>query len=228
MAGGFPIFGSLSNPQNAITSAVLFISAGSGASGNNTKTAYSQLIAATSYDASLVDICLSLGAGAVAGFNAAFDLAIGSSGNEVPILSNILLENDYDVAATGGNSAHILLPLTIPAGSRLSMRCQVSAAYNGASTYVYINSCDLYSTSFTGTQFGAIDTIGFQSGSTIGTSVTAGSSANVKGSYAQLIALTSYDYIGYFLAFDYQSTSSSNSGFRTDIAVGSSGNEVVI
>src|SRR5271169_3535034 len=228
MAGGFPIFGSIANIQNAITSQVLFINAGSGASANNTKTAYTQLIASTTYDANLIDLCVGAGAGAVVGFNAACDLAVGASGSEVPILSNLLLENDYDVAATGANSPHILLPLPVPAGTRLSMRCQVSASYNAAGTYVFVNSLDLFETGFAGNQFGAIDTIGFQSGSTIGTSVTASATANVKGSYAQLIASTSVDYIGYFLAYDYQSTTGGNELFRTDIAVGVSGSETVI
>lgn len=227
MAGGFPIFGTIANIQNAITSQVLFITAGSGASGNNTKTAYTQLIASTSYDANMIDLCVGGGAGAVVGFNAAFDLAVGASGSEVPILSNLLLENDYDVAATGACSSHILLPLSVPAGSRLSMRCQVSTSYNGASTYVFINSLDLFDTGFTGSEFGAIDTIGFQSGSTKGTSVTASGTINVKGSYAQLIASTSYDYIGYFLAYDYQTSSGANEVFRTDIATGAPGSEAV-
>jgi hypothetical protein len=71
--------------------------------------------------------------------------------------------------------------------------------------------------------------MGFQSATTKGTTVTCAGSANTKGSYAQVTASTSYDYIGLGFALDSQALTSGNGAvWLMDIAIGAAASEKII
>jgi len=225
MAGGFPILGGLANPQSLGGGTIQ--AAGSGSiSANNTKGTYVQIAASTPADAVAIDVVFFVGF--QSRLNAAFDIAVGASGSEVVIVPDILVALDLETLALALVTPHMILPVMIPKGSRVAVRAQVNNNFSSANTFISVQSIDTYDGSFLESQPpGAIDVVGFNAAATTGTAVTGGGTANTKGSYSQLVAATAADYVGFFLALDYQSTTA-NVSFNIDIAIGASGSEVVI
>lgn len=165
---------------------------------------------------------------AVNGFEAvarsgAIDIGVGGSGSEVVIASKLLMNSvnaDYVTATV------IYLPIAIPAGTRISARCQCSDTSDSVSI-----SAILFQGSFSnGEGYAGVDAIGFLSGTTLGTAIDPGGTINTKGAYAQMISSTARDYAGFFFIFDNQSHDSTSgsvfASFLVDIAMGSSGSEV--
>lgn len=153
----------------------------------------------------------------------AVDIGVGASGSEVVIASNL-------VFGAGTQYQHwtfvVELPVSIPAGTRISARAQIDTASRTADSpnVILVG----YDGGFTQSEGGAgVDAIGFNAGTTAGTAVTGGT--NAKGSYAQLTASTTRDYIGLFGLLDVQGVASpSNNQMLMDVAVGASGSEKVI
>ena len=113
-----------------------------------------------------------------------------------------------------------LIPLTIPAGTRVSAR----SASNGTSGTGIINVSMVFLDGGFDTSCQAFlyDALG-GSATGVGAAVAGGNGA--KGAYTQVIASTTRDYCGIFITFDY--AGGVNCNFNTDIAFGSSGSEVV-
>lgn len=95
----------------------------------NTKGAYSQIVSSTFADIGGIFVVFdsqNTGSGSSNVFYSLIDIAVGGSGSEVVIVPNILLSLFL------GGSAAILggylpyMPIQIPSGSRLSVRCQSS------------------------------------------------------------------------------------------------------
>jgi len=107
---------------NLATSAGVAVTASGSA---NTKGAYAELIAATGLTSRWV--ILGIGIGTVA--DMAVDIAIGAGGSEVIVLPNFNLTNE-NVAP------YLVLPWTIPKGTRLAARCAASSG--GASIQVHM------------------------------------------------------------------------------------------
>lgn len=72
-----------------------------------------------------------------------------------------------------------------------------------------------------------VDALGFNAAATLGTACTPSASAFAKGSYAQLIAATAYDYVGFFVHLD-KGGQGTNNSYTLDIAIGGSGSEKII
>ena len=111
------------------------------------------------------------------------DLAIGASGSEQIILSNLAVA----FSAVGANAcrAHaqeIVLPITLPPGSVISARCQSSYASN-AGVYPTLPSSYNLPTAWTGSE---ITTYGADTANTAGTTLTANAASFVWGAYTQL------------------------------------------
>lgn len=92
----------------------------------NTKSAYAELIASTAFRYRWVNLafCGDAQSRNTAGINWLVDIAIGGSGSEIDVVSN------FHVATAETNDLPspicVPLPLTVPAGSRLSARVQCS------------------------------------------------------------------------------------------------------
>lgn len=86
----------------------------------NTKTAYVELTAATT--SAFSQLILMIEPFSASDANCLLDVAVGSAGSEVDIIENLLvpIESGHDV----GWTATAPLPVSIPAGSRLSFRFQ--------------------------------------------------------------------------------------------------------
>jgi hypothetical protein len=184
----------------------------------NAKGAWTQLNSAQPRDACFVLLQVSTDYGS-ATINSAIDLGVGSSGNEVAILNNLVINNSFE---GDGNVIELAIPLLIPAGERLAARCQSSSASQslGVSLFTWDGAYSMEGVN-------GAEAVGFQSGSTEGTSVTAGASS--LGSYTQLTAATPRDYVGYFMMFDFLKASLPTADFIVaNLAIGASGSEVVI
>ena len=182
----------------------------------NTKGAYVQLIAATASD-----FCWVL-AEPNNGDSVPYscDIAIGASGSEKVILPDMFCQASTSERITQPFS----FPLNIQAGTRVAARSQCSAASHTGSFFVAFMAWDGGNAQMEGCA--GMDALGFNSGTTTGTTVTSAASVDGKGSYAQIIASTAKDYTGLIMALGAPPSASMNICF--DIAVGASGSEIML
>jgi hypothetical protein len=224
MAGGWAVGEGFSNAQTYGTDTSVsglngILSGGSlGVPGFGS---WTQITSATSYDSSwalfFVD---SAGGGST---DAVVSFALGSSGSEHAVLS--------DLTCNWWNATmeHMLVPMSIPAGTRISAQV-LSNIGNNIDVFV---GCILFDTGFTDLSWGsAIDTIGYNATTFLGTPLVSSTSNGTPGSWTQLSSSTAYDYVGVMCSVDTNNTAATGiTGYPTillDIAVGTSGSEQII
>lgn len=218
MTGGYPLGGD----ANATDVGAVSSSATSGTTltanaSANTYGNYSQLIAATAYDASGMLIAISNGSVST---NAqyAVAIAIGAAASEVVIIPNLIFN-----LRTALTWFSVFIPIGVPAGTRLSAKVQ--SPTGAATCEIAIELCD---SDYDMTPYGLLQDYGTAIGTTRGTQLDPGAVANTKGSYAQLAASTTYD-INWLLVFV-----SGGAGviaaqeWLMDIAVGAAASEKII
>lgn len=218
MSGGFPFLGGAVNGQHIGAASPGSDFALTLPSSNNTKGAWAQLVASTTYDATYIIVQFSC----VAAFkSAALDIGIGASGSEVVLLPNLIAQsgqqNDYEQYTYA-------FPVNIPAGTRIAGRYQISNASGAHDCYCNVALFDGDFTRSTGAA--GVDAVGFSSSTTLGTAVTPGNGS--FGSFAQLTSSTSRDYLGFVMAFDLQGASYSGHSISWEVAVGASSSEKTI
>lgn len=191
----------------------------------NTKGSYAQLTSSTGVDAAWMVVHLTHSSTS-ANDIISVDIAIGASGSE------IIIAHDLRVDGTGFTDnplgSRYAFPVCIPKGTRIAARAQTSSTgTTGVGVWV-----QLFDSDFTTEDLGSglIDTYGFTSTTTLGTTIDPGGTANTKGSFTQLVASTTNDLAGFFLAFDNQNQAANTVAFQAllDIAIGASGSEKVI
>jgi hypothetical protein len=185
-----------------------------------TKGAWAQIGSATTSDAALLVVKLSVGFVTSSAKVATFDIGIGASGSQVVLINNVVL------SGYGSYSADLKvlpIPLQLPSGTAIWARCSVdSVATGGSYESASVSTFDAGQTNLLA--FQAIDTIGFVAGTSGGTAVSGTSGS--KGSYVQLISATTEDYYGLIINYDCQGNQLGY--FLSDVSVGSSGNEKII
>ena len=215
MPGGWPFGDDVCNAQ----SFGVFISASSptnvtGGASAHQKGAWAQVGGLAVYDASLLLLQVISTAATRASI---MDLGVGVSSGAVKVLvSNINL-----YAATIEGPINLLFPVDVPAGQGIWVRLQ-SATAADAAHYVQ---CQAFSGGLTqraGTA--GADGIGAVLSTSLGTTVTAGGTANQKGAYVQLSAATAADYYGFYLF----ASSITAANILVDVAVGAAGSEVLL
>jgi len=203
---------------NAATSLGTSVSPSSSA---NTKGSYAQLTASSPIDACLMIVEVTPASAALGAY--AIDIAIGGAGSEVVIAPNLVVQNAFSLTIP-----HVfVVPVQIPAGTRIAARCQSATASDSAIAVT----AQLFAGSFSQMEGAAgVEAIGFVSASTQGTTIDAGGTANTKGAYVQLTASAARDYVGFFFVVDNLNANSSLSSNAQllDIAIGGAGSEVVI
>lgn len=187
----------------------------------NVKGAYAQLVASSAADACAIIVNMAQNS-TPALSTIALDIAIGAAASEQNIVTNFLLQRAGSAGAWG---EAIVIPVQIPAGSRISARI---ASSTGATTTAMAAS--LVDTSIITDEMPSIcEAVGFTSASTLGSVIDCGGVANTKGAYVQLTAATAVDYMGFFLAFDNQNgTAGAVNTKLVDLAIGAAASEVVI
>jgi hypothetical protein len=182
----------------------------------NTKGSYSQLVASTPGDAIGFLVTLVNPSNGINGF--LVDIAIGGAGSEIVLIPNIPFGISNSASAFGAMS--LFVPCAIPAGSRVSARCQCSAASGTVTAQVTLldgNFCEL-------PPCAAPQNYGTSTSTSFGTQIDPGATANTKGSWAQIVASTTYDIAALQMIFDHQGVLTV-SNILVDIGVGGAGSE---
>lgn len=212
VVGGTLLGGSSATPLTRVQAATgVTVTADTAA---HTKGAWTQIIASTSADATLVLLDVSgVGASGVAS-GTLIDLALGGSGSEVAFLSNLPVGSAS--AVLGATAAfQVPLPVSVPSGSRISARIQ--SVVTGGKTATVAVSLLSGGTITPGT----LTVLGADTGTSRGT--------NLGTAWTQIIASTAATY-RHLIIVPSASTSSLNSAAVDDVTVGSggSGSEVEI
>ena len=210
MSGGFPIFGEINRPQS---SAASFYGTQLTTGIANTKAAWTQLIASTSGDISTIGVELLTGSAIVS----LVDIGIGASGFEMPIILNI----PYVVRGSTGLYTNFKFPINILSGSRIAARAQSNT---GNSPLCIVQGYDGDLTSLDG--YAIMDgTLG--AGATSLVSAVPNAVATTKGTFTQLTASTTADYMAVHVSL-FSDVNINAMAWATDIAIGSAGSEKVI
>jgi len=228
MTGGLPIGFDLCNSTyiGSTSSGLDYIAPAAPATAN-TKSAWTQLTASVGLDVCWMELEFEITGSATVGVSIAIDIAIGPSGSEQVIVSNLILSAQINFGGWG----HICFPISIPAGTRIAMRYQSTAANSSFANPITYFSCKVYDGGLTQMEgVAGIDAIGATAltASPYSTTLTAGHQA--MGSYTQLVASTARDYLGFLIVPDNQ-TVGDQTNFpvgQIDIAIGPSGSERVI
>ncbi len=184
----------------------------------NTKGAYVELVAATTFPAS--GFYFNVGSLSNVATLYLIDIAVGAAASEVVLISNIHVSVGGSAFGTGG-----FFPLSIPAGVRISARAQDST---GASTLRIIGM--LMSGGWeAGSSHGRITTYGATTADSGGIQVDPGAVINTKGAYSQITAATTNLIRQIVLGFGNQGNQTeTGSNFMIDLAVGGAGSEVIV
>lgn len=152
------------------------------------------------------------------------DIGIGGAGSEQVLVSNLIAS----VTATNNTWCHhIYIPIGIAIGTRVSVRCQSTAA--SATCMVQIL---LLSGGFIGhTSCRRCQTLGAATGDSGGTQIDAGGTAGTKGSYVQIPSSTTTDLAGRQLLIGVGNVANGGrvtANFLLDVAIGGAGSEQVV
>jgi len=158
----------------------------------HTKGAYTTLIAATGEDTHLAYILFSDTSVQATRTDALVDIAIGPAGSEKVILPNLLA--GWKAGAQWG-VGQLILPLRIPAGTRISARSQsiIASKAVGVAIWLYEGADNPIWPTFI-----EAEAIGVTAASSIGTSVTPGVGAGVEGAWTNIGGPTTRAYDAIF------------------------------
>jgi len=188
----------------------------------NVKGVYTELSAATAQPADV--LMLHIGSGSTVSTDYLFDLAIGAAGSEVPILMDLQLSGSSS-ATTAIPALSVTLPLSIPAGSRVSARLQGSVASATLRMVAYL----LQGTFASPQTLGICTTWGATPATSRGTAMPTGQVGNADSAKQEFVASTPYPISALMLAFGNQGNGVRTSGnMLVDVFVGAVGSEVAI
>lgn len=191
--------------------------------GANTKSSYAQITAATGFAYSALTLNLASSGGG--GQCYLMDIAIGGAGSEQVIVPNILFDS---MRGAGQNGMNLTLPVSIPAGARISARLQ---EVGGAGT----RTMELCVIGRAGGSNSAVACAGLTAnyGANTGTSngilVDQGATPNVFGAWTQITASTTSNH-GQLMAVmgTNQSINTLGGYYNFQIGIGAGGSEVAI
>lgn len=187
----------------------------------NTKGSYNETIASTGFDAFGINI--SVAPVLNANSDRLVDIAIGGSGSEQVIISNILCANIGDTQIHHG-----FWPLKIPASTRMTHRGQATSTNQGTCVGFTI-----LGGGFVGhhASCSVCETLGAATGDSGGTSIDPGGSAGTKGSYVQVPSATTTARRSRWMAIGIGNQNNAArvaANWLLDVAIGGAGSEVLI
>ena len=182
----------------------------------NTKGSYTTIFAATTFAATGLVVTIRT---ADASTDYLVDVALGAAASEQIIAANLLASS-----CTGLSTAHYILPLFIPSGSRISARSQAGGASKSLNVKM-----QLIGGAASSDVFSRIETWGAATADSGGTSVDPGGSINTKGAYSQLVAASAFDVKRIYVAIGNQQNATRTTMLEAlDIAIGAALSEQVI
>lgn len=186
----------------------------------NTKGSYAQLIASTAFGANGILIMLDDQAALI---DYLIDIAIGGAGSEQIIASNLLASGATGTIAYGIN---YFLPIEIPAGSRLSARCQSGSA---VANVVRVSAMLFGQGMNAPSGLSRVDAYGAATADSGGVSIDPGAVAHTKGAYSQIVASTNAQTQYVTIAIgNQQNTARTSASWLVDVAIGGAGSEQII
>lgn len=147
--------------------------------GNATKAGYTQIIASTAEQYDGLEVTVRGNSGAV---RILLDIATGGAGSETVIVANIPIRT-----SSNGNLVRFFIPIRIAASTRIAIAAQGSGA--GQTLVV-----TMHGVVGSFTSYATCTTYGADTGTTSGTVVDGGGSANTEGSWVQLTASCAADH----------------------------------
>lgn len=149
------------------------------------------------------------------------DIGIGASGSEA-----VLVDSLYHVAGSAtARCSQYRLPIKLPAGTRIAARSRSNRPSNAVGVVIYATAAE----AMTVPGSSVVATYGATKGSSRGTSIDSGGTANAYGAWTQIVASTLYESrwlsIGVGSGNNYVLTVADR---LIDIGVGASGSEVVL
>lgn len=145
------------------------------------------------------------------------DIAIGGAGSEEVIINNIFTQSSF----TDYNS--LRLPISIPAGQRISARSQASSGSTICNVRIKLYNCNFKSN----IGYSEVIAIGATEASTSGVLVSF-VTANVFSGWVEVTAATSNNFSGIAVASHRGSGSWTNGVVTYELGLGSAGNEISI
>jgi hypothetical protein len=190
------------------------------ACGNATEGNWVEMIAATAHEATGLMITAWLGSNTR---TAMLDVAVGAGGSEVVIAENLPVSRPFDAATNGLMT--VMLPLAIPAGTRIAVRGYGSGAVNAYVTVTVLQGSYLGHAPYRrATTYGAAQPYL--------TLVDAGSTANTKSAWTEIVASTTAPIKLLYLLYGPESSTAHGGGGEStslvDIGVGAAASEVVV
>lgn len=150
-------------------------------SANTKNTTWTTLIASTSFDAQLVIVHLAASAAGATNTSTLIDIGIGAAASETVLIPD-LLAGFVGSPSAQGFPRHIILPLYVPAGSRLSARSQSVRTTGSTLVWVELLGGSRFPSWWCGEE---VKAYGITAASSIGTNVTPGSSS-AEGSWTSI------------------------------------------
>lgn len=187
----------------------------------NTKGAFTEVIASAPFDANAIIVELVL-TNANAGRLFLIDVALGGAGSEVVVVPDLICEGVSTVSGVYGQGSY-QIPLRVPAGSRISLRCQSST---GASTIGQIATTLIAA--------GGVDGItsfvnyGANAGDSGGTAIDPGGTAHTKSGWVELTPSSSAvtQWMGLMVTYGHATVATCS--WAVDIGTGPAASEVVL
>jgi hypothetical protein len=216
-----PTFPSLRGGSVISTGGALTASSGGtsvvASASTNTKGSWVEFFSATAFEANGFYIFLR---GSTNSCDLLYDIGIGAAASEQVIVANLGFSEQALRVAAG-----VYIPLRIPKGSRISIRCQSTVSAGSALFTMYLIAANLLQAE----GFSQAVNMGANTADSGGTQVDPGGTINTKGAYSQLTAATTIE-IGWLVIC----ITNQNNGAETtnvgliDIAIGAGGSEQVI
>lgn len=185
---------------------------------SHTKGAWSEVIASTDYAASWLHVMVAR-IGNAARF--LLDIGVGASTAEVVLIPNLHI----DCRSTGSQTARSwLLPIAVPAGTRLSARIQS----NGGGNVIPLGITAISAPITAPPPLGRVEALGDDTGTSAGTALDPGGVAHTDSGWVQLIASTGFNYRWMCLGVGHGTFAlAASTDWLIDLAVGGSGSEQV-
>lgn len=147
------------------------------------------------------------------------DIGIGAAGSEVVVLDNISFGKSVR------SPAYIILPLHIREGERVALRAQASIASQDTVVSAHL----LAGSDLVAKGVGRLSTLGADTATTAGVTVTSNASAHTKGAWAEISSSSPRDFRGFWVStMDTASPPIGNMFMLIDIGIGAAGSEIVI
>jgi len=187
----------------------------------DTKGEWTELVASTDFEAGAFSIEVLYWSQADS--DVLWDVGIGAAESEVSIVDNLIFAVGKTYSYRNALTYHF--PLPIPAGTRLSARCQAEIASStiGLATQIY----DV--TYYSQGPPGRITTYGANTTDTDGVEIDPGAVADTKGAWVEITGSLTHDIQGFMWGItSNQNHARSTYTFKLDIGVGAAASEVVI